>query len=165
MICLLFSDYNMAGHTYRFFKGQPLYPFGYGLSYTSFAYDSLSHIVIGRAGDTVHIWVNITNTGRVAGDEVAQVYLSRCKDASVPVPIRSLAAFRRIHLQPGERRRIEFVLAPNAFSVVNDRMQRVVLPGAFRRFLCRRRATWNKNIDRSGNPDRPFQPVVIRRNA
>jgi beta-glucosidase len=125
-----FSDYHMAGHTYRFFKGQALYPFGYGLSYTSFAYDSLSYAVIRKAGDSVHIRVGITNTGQVAGDEVAQVYLSR-RDATVPVPIRSLAAFRRIHLQPGEKRTVEFVIAPNAFSVVNDKMQRVVLPGAF----------------------------------
>jgi beta-glucosidase len=125
-----FSDYNMAGHTYRFFKGQPLYPFGYGLSYTSFAYDNLSFAAVRKAGDSVHVSVRITNTGQVAGDEVAQLYLSR-QDATVPVPLRSLAAFRRIHLQPGERRTIEFVLAPNAFSLVDDKMQRVVLPGAF----------------------------------
>jgi beta-glucosidase len=125
-----FSDYNMAGHTYRFFKGQPLYPFGYGLSYTSFAYDSLKWAAIGKAGDSVHIWVDITNAGQSAGDEVAQLYVSRLRSA-VPVPIRSLAAFRRIHLQPGERRKIDFVLAPGVFSVVNDKMQRVVMPGAF----------------------------------
>jgi beta-glucosidase len=125
-----FSDYNMAGHTYRFFKGQPLYPFGFGLSYTSFAYDSLTYAPTAKSGDSVHVRVGIMNTGKMAGDEVAQLYISR-RDAAVPVPIRSLAAFRRIHLQPGERQMVEFVVAPNAFSVVNDKMQRVVLPGAF----------------------------------
>ncbi len=124
------SDYNMAGHTYRFFKGRPLYPFGYGLSYTSFAYDSLKWAVIARAGDSVRISVDIRNTGPTAGDEVAQVYVSR-RDSPVPVPIRSLAAFQRIRLQPGERRTVNFVLAPNTFSIVNDTLQRVVLPGAF----------------------------------
>ncbi len=126
----VFTDYNMAGHTYRFFKGRPLYPFGYGLSYTSFAYDSLKWAVMARAGDSVRISVDIRNTGQAAGDEVAQVYVSR-RDSPVPVPIRSLAAFQRIHLQPGERRTVNFVLAPNTFSLVNDKMQRVILPGAF----------------------------------
>jgi beta-glucosidase len=125
-----FSDYSMAGHTYRFFKGQALYPFGYGLSYTSFAYDNLKSAVIGKVQDSVHIWVDITNTGKIAGDEVAQLYVSRT-GSTVPVPIRSLAGFRRIHLLPGERRTVEFVLPPKTFSIVNDQMQRVVMPGAF----------------------------------
>jgi beta-glucosidase len=125
-----FTDYDMKGHTYRFFNGKPLYPFGYGLSYTSFRYDALKWAVIGRAGDSVKIWVDITNTGKMAGDEVAQVYLSRLH-SPVPVPIRSLAAFRRIHLLPGETKTVAFVIRPDAFSIIDDKMQKTILPGEF----------------------------------
>ncbi|MDP4245215.1 MAG: glycoside hydrolase family 3 C-terminal domain-containing protein [Bacteroidota bacterium] len=123
-----FSDYNMAGHTYRYFQGKPLYPFGYGLSYTSFNYANLKAPSAVHAGDSVRLSVELSNTGKLAGDEVAQVYVSRL-NSSVPVPIRSLAAFRRVHLQPGEHRRISFSLPPNAFSIVDEHMQRVVPPG------------------------------------
>jgi beta-glucosidase len=125
-----FTDYNMAGHTYRFFKGQVLYPFGYGLSYTSFGYDNLKVATTGKVGDSVRLTVNIKNTGGVVGDEVVQVYLSR-QHSPVPVPIRSLVGFTRVHLQPGEQRTVDFILAPNAFSIVDENMRRVVLPGDF----------------------------------
>src|SRR5882724_9321927 len=125
-----FDDYNMKGHTYRFFNGKPLYPFGYGLSYTSFRYDKLTWAVIGKAGDSVKIMVDVTNTGKMAGDEVAQVYCSR-REAPVPIPIRSLVAFKRIHLFPGETKTLMFSIPPNAFSIIDDKMQKVILPGAF----------------------------------
>jgi beta-glucosidase len=125
-----FSDYNMAGHTYRYFAGHPLYPFGYGLSYTSFSYGSLSSPSTAKTGDSIRISVDITNTGKLAGDEVAQVYVTRLNPDS-PVPIRALAAFRRIHLHPGEHRGVAFALPPNSFSIVDANMQRVVLPGSF----------------------------------
>jgi beta-glucosidase len=125
-----FGDYAMAGRTYRYFKKPVLYPFGYGLSYTKFEYDSLKVGTNTKRGDTMRVSVSVTNTGAVAGDEVAQLYVSAL-DAKVPVPIRSLRGFRRIHLQPGETKRLTFSIAPDAFTVIDDKMQRVALPGRF----------------------------------
>ncbi|MBS1660859.1 MAG: glycoside hydrolase family 3 C-terminal domain-containing protein, partial [Bacteroidetes bacterium] len=96
-----FGDYTMAGRTYRYYKGNVLYPFGYGLSYTTFHYDNLKVNPPAKRGDSVQVSVEVKNTGAVEGDEVAQLYVSAL-DAKVPVPIRSLRGFRRIHLKPGE---------------------------------------------------------------
>jgi beta-glucosidase len=125
-----FGDYAMAGRTYRYFKGSVLYPFGYGLSYTSFRYDHLQVGRTARRGDTVQVAVNIKNTGTVEGDEVAQLYLSN-KSATVPVPIRSLRGFKRIHLRPGEEKTIYFSIPPDAFTVIDDKMRQKALPGTF----------------------------------
>ena len=125
-----FGDYAMAGRTYRYFKKPVLYPFGYGLSYTTFHYDNLSVNAPAKRGDSVHLTVQVKNTGATEGDEVAQLYVS-AKDAGVPVPIRSLRGFRRIHLKPGETRMLDFIIAPDAFTVIDDLMQRVALPGNF----------------------------------
>ncbi|HEY4064046.1 MAG TPA: glycoside hydrolase family 3 C-terminal domain-containing protein [Puia sp.] len=125
-----FGDYAMAGRTYRYFKGEVLYPFGYGLSYTRFQYDHLEFAKAARRGDTVRVSVNVKNTGSREGDEVAQLYLSG-KDATVPVPIRSLRGFKRIHLQPGETKTLHFSIAPDAFTIIDDKMQKVTLPGRF----------------------------------
>jgi len=129
-----FDDYNLTKQTYRYFKGKPLYPFGYGLSYTTFVYENLKSGEKIQAGDSVKISVDVKNSGKVAGDEVVQLYVSN-KSASVPVPISSLKGFRRIHLQPGEVRSIEFVIPADAFSVIDDQNKRVVLPGEFELFV------------------------------
>jgi beta-glucosidase len=125
-----FGDYTMAGRTYRYFKGEVLYPFGYGLSYTRFQYDHLQIGKTARRGDTVRVSVNVKNTGAMEGDEVAQLYVSD-KNATVPVPIRSLRGFKRIHLRPGEEKTLYFAIAPDAFTVIDDKMQKVTLPGRF----------------------------------
>ncbi|MEJ2083095.1 MAG: glycoside hydrolase family 3 C-terminal domain-containing protein, partial [Acidobacteriota bacterium] len=125
-----FEDYDMAGHTYRYFKGQPLYPFGYGLSYTTFQYGNLKLADSQNAGDPVKVSVEVKNTGQMAGDEVVQVYVSDL-NAPVPVPIRSLTGFKRIHLNPGESRTVSFEIAPEGFSIINAQDQREVLPGEF----------------------------------
>src|SRR5437762_7995287 len=93
-----FTDYSMQGRTYRYFKGEPLYPFGFGLSYTKFKYDNLK-ISAGQisAGDELKITADVTNVGDRPGDEVVQLYVTDVA-ASVPVPIRSLAGFKRVHL-------------------------------------------------------------------
>ncbi|MCG6912382.1 glycoside hydrolase family 3 C-terminal domain-containing protein [bacterium BMS3Abin03] len=126
----LFEDYNLTTHTYRYFKGEPLYPFGYGLSYTSFSYDNLKLDNNYSVGDTVKLSVDVRNTGKVSGDEVVQVYISDL-DAPVRVPIRSLKVFKRIHLKPGEVQTIDFSIVPDAFSIINDYNERVILPGKF----------------------------------
>ncbi len=127
-----FGDYAMAGRTYRYFKGKVLYPFGYGLSYSTFHYDSLriDNPNPSNPTDSLRLTVQVKNTGPVEGDEVTQVYISAL-DARVPVPIRSLCAFRRIHLQPGEERTLHFSVAPDAFTIIDDKMQRVHLPGQY----------------------------------
>ncbi|HEV9038111.1 MAG TPA: glycoside hydrolase family 3 C-terminal domain-containing protein, partial [Puia sp.] len=125
-----FGDYAMAGRTYRYFKGDVLYPFGYGLSYTTFHYDGLNVQQPSNPGDSVHVSVNVKNTGALEGDEVAELYVGAI-GASVPVPIRSLWGFRRIHLAPGETRTLHFAVSPDAFTVIDDKMQRVHLTGNY----------------------------------
>ena len=99
-----FTNYAMDGRTYRFFKGQPLYPFGHGLSYTRFTYSSFA-VSSARVSisDPVKVSATVENAGDREGDEVVQLYVTNLK-ASVRVPIRSLAGVERIHLKPGEAR-------------------------------------------------------------
>ena len=125
-----FTDYNMAGKTYRYFDGDPLFPFGHGLSYSTFAYDNLELPSEVRAGEDVVISVDVENTGSAAGEEVVQLYVTDV-DASVPVPIRSLQGFTRVFLEPGERKSVSFTLAPRQLSLISAEWQRVVEPGVF----------------------------------
>ncbi len=125
-----FEDYGMKGRTYRYFKGEALYPFGYGLSYTNFAYDNLKTVAESKVGDSVSVSVNVKNTGAIAGDEVVQLYLSNLT-ATVPVPIRTLKGFKRVHLNAGETKTVNFVVPASAFSVIDDQNKRVIVPGKF----------------------------------
>jgi beta-glucosidase len=102
-----FTDYSMKGRTYRYFKGEPLYPFGFGLSYSTFAYSGLSAKRT-TAGADIH--ATVKNTSLREGDEVVQLYISG--DAGDEAPIRSLRGFERIHLSAGESREVKFSLAP-----------------------------------------------------
>jgi beta-glucosidase len=125
-----FENYDMTGKTYRFFTQEPLYPFGYGLSYTTFKYSDLllpENIV---AGEKVSVKVTVTNTGNIAGDEVVELYLTDEK-ASTPRPIRQLEGFTRVTLKPGESRVIEIKLEPRQFSIINSKSKRVIEPGYF----------------------------------
>jgi beta-glucosidase len=109
----------------------PLWPFGHGLSYTTFQYDSLRFgAPEGRASHEVTVRVKVTNTGARAGDEVVQLYL-RDDAASVARPVRELKGFRRVTLQPGETRTVAFVLRPLDLSFHRLDMRRVVEPGSF----------------------------------
>lgn len=130
-----FSDYNMENRTYRYFRGEPLYPFGYGLSYTTFTYDNL-RLSAGQiaAGDSVEVSVDVTNTGQRAGDEVVQLYLSDVV-ASTRVPQRSLAGFARLSLEPGHTVTATFTITPQQYALVNERGQRVIEPGTFDVFV------------------------------
>ena len=102
-----FEDYRMSGRTYRYFEGQPLFPFGYGLSYTQFSYTNLQLPGLIKAGDKLKLTARVQNTGKVAGDEVVQLYV-KDQTASVPVPICALQGFKRIHLNPGEQRAVSY---------------------------------------------------------
>jgi beta-glucosidase len=125
-----FENYDMKGKTYRFFLEEPLYPFGYGLSFTNFTYSNLSIPEKTIAGDKVIVKVTVTNSGKVAGDEVVQLYLTDEK-ASTPRPVRQLEGFTRITLKPGETRVVEFNLEPRQFSIINNKEKRVIEPGYF----------------------------------
>ena len=125
-----FENYDMKGRTYRFFNQEPLYPFGYGLSYTTFKYGELSVPESVVAGEKVTVKVKVTNTGKAAGDEVVELYLADEK-ASTPRPIRQLEGFTRVSLNPGETRIVEIKLEPRQFSMINAKGKRVIEPGYF----------------------------------
>ena len=126
-----FTDYRMQGRTYRYFKGEPLYPFGFGLSYTNFKYDNL-RLSTRRvsAGQELKLTADVSNAGARGGDEVVQLYVTH-QAASVPVPIRSLAGIQRVFLKPGEKRSVTFTLTPEQMSLIDDRGKRVIEPGEF----------------------------------
>jgi beta-glucosidase len=125
-----FEDYRMQGRTYRYFKGEPLYPFGFGLSYTNFKYDKLKFIPKVKAGDKLLITAEVRNVGKQAGDEVVQLYVTDVA-ATVPVPIRSLAGVKRIFLKPGEKQGVSFTLTPQQMSLIDNHGKRVIEPGEF----------------------------------
>lgn len=114
-----FEDYSMQNRTYRYFTRNPLYPFGYGLSYTTFGYSNLK-LPEGaiHAGDLLVATVTLTNNEKVAGDEVAQLYLTFPSVAGSP--LRALRAFQRIHLEPGASQNVEFHLSPRDLSMVTE---------------------------------------------
>jgi len=125
-----FEDYSMKGRTYRYFQGEPLWPFGYGLSYTSFRYGGLILPKAPlRAGDPLDVAVTVTNTGKRAGDEVVQLYL---KFPDVPgAPLRALRGFERVHLAPGASRKVAFHLKPRDLSLVTAAGDILIAQGAY----------------------------------
>ena len=125
-----FEDYAMANRTYRYFKGKPLYSFGYGLSYTSFAYSGLAFSAPAlKAGDTLGVDVDVRNTGRRAGDEVAELYVAFPKTPGMP--IRALRGMQRVFLKPGETRHLHFDLKPRQLSSVTMAGEVKVQPGRY----------------------------------
>ncbi|MBN2426581.1 MAG: glycoside hydrolase family 3 C-terminal domain-containing protein [Calditrichaceae bacterium] len=127
-----FEDYNMKGRTYRYFDKEPLFPFGYGLSYTKFLYSNLICPDSVTTGDSITVSVEVTNTGKFSGDEVIQLYLKDI-ESSMPVPICALKGFTRIHLDAGEKRTARFVLTPKQMAVIqtdDDKNARYIIePG------------------------------------
>ena len=125
-----FENYDMAGRTYKYFEGEPLYPFGYGLSYTTFKYSDLKLPKKAKTGESVKVSVKVTNTGKRAGEEVVQLYLKDVK-ASTPRPKVQLEGFKRIHLNAGESKTVEFELTPRQFSMIGENEKRVIESGLF----------------------------------
>ena len=123
-----FGDYAMANRTYRYFTGEALYPFGYGLSYSKFRYGDLKvSPKQWSAGDLVTVTVEVTNTGGMDADEVVQLYVTHNDIENSP--IRALAAFERVHIPKGETRQVSFELDDRQLSTVNKKGQRAVRAG------------------------------------
>ena len=122
-----FEDYAMKGRTYRFMEAEPLYRFGYGLSYTSFKYSKLT---IRATKSGYDIRADVKNTGKLAGDEVVQLYL-RDVEASVPVPRRHLEGFQRINLKPGQKKTVRFILQSEQLVCYDDNGKPLIEPGEF----------------------------------
>ena len=125
-----FEDYAMKGRTYRYFEGTPLYPFGYGLSYTTFSYGELRVLNEAvNAGDPVAAEVTVTNTGKLAGDEVAQLYLLFPNEPGAP--LRALRAFQRVHLEAGASQKVRFELKARDLSMVTAAGDPVIAEGEY----------------------------------
>lgn len=125
-----FENYDMKGRTYRYYEGVPLYPFGYGLSYTTFKYSDLKISKSIKAGENVKVSVAVTNSGKMDGDEVVQLYLKDLK-ASTPRPQHQLEGFQRINLKAGETKTVEFTLTSEQLSLINKKSERVIESGTF----------------------------------
>jgi len=123
-----FDDYNMKGRTYRYFTGEPLYPFGYGLSYTRFEYSNLSFdkSSVG-ASDDLTASVDLKNAGAMASDEVVQLYLSH--PGTQGAALRVLAGFKRVHLNPGETQKVQITIPNRNLSYVDESGTRRISPG------------------------------------
>ncbi|MFN8253548.1 MAG: glycoside hydrolase family 3 C-terminal domain-containing protein [Ferruginibacter sp.] len=113
-----FGDYSMNGRTYRYFKGEALYPFGYGLSYTRFNYSNLVVTPQLKKGINAKVTVTVKNTGTRSGEEVVQLYASH--QGLQHAPIKALKGFQRITLKAGERKNITFIVTPEQLSVVGE---------------------------------------------
>ena len=125
-----FDDYAMKGRTYRYFDGAPLYPFGYGLSYTKFAYSDLK-VPAGAVnpGEPAVVEATVTNKGTRAGDEVAELYLKF--PAVAGAPLLALRGFERVHLEPGASTTVHFELEPRDMSMVTEAGEPIVAEGKY----------------------------------
>jgi beta-glucosidase len=123
-----FDDYSMTNRTYRYFKGDPLYPFGFGLSYTKFDY---SHLKLSKTkikkNEPVTVEVTVTNNGKMKSDEVVQLYLTH--QSGPDVPLYSLKGFKRISLLPGVSEKVQFIITPDMMKTVNEEGQSVLNSG------------------------------------
>ncbi len=124
-----FEDYTMERRTYRYFTGQPLYTFGYGLSYTSFSYSRLHVPPTVHAGDNVTVEADLRNNGNLPGDEVAELYLTQPRGYQTPV--RKLVGFQRVHLAPGASTNLSLTIDPRSLSQVDAKGNHVILPGDY----------------------------------
>ncbi|MHA1649089.1 MAG: glycoside hydrolase family 3 C-terminal domain-containing protein [Candidatus Helarchaeota archaeon] len=129
------TNLSMKGRTYRYIETEPLYPFGYGLSYTSFKYSNLRlNAQKITPNDTLEIQVDVENKGNRIGDEVVQVYL-KDMEASVRVPHHQLVGFKRITIKPGEKKSLTFILSPRQMAIITEDGKCLIEPGQFKIFV------------------------------
>ena len=129
-----YEDYAMANRTYRYMEKEPLFPFGFGLSYTRFEYSDLTVNPPSGNGGSVTVEATVTNTGNYRGEEVAQLYLTD-EAASVAVPKYALKGFQRVNLWPGASERVRFTIAPDMMKIVNEQGERVLEKGSFKVYV------------------------------
>jgi beta-glucosidase len=123
-----FEDYSMTNRTYRYFKGQALYPFGFGLSYTTFKYSDLhlSKTTINKS-EPVKAELTVSNSGKHKGDEVVQLYIAH--DGIGYAPLQALKGFQRITLSPGQSQKVSFMITPDMLKLVDDKGNSTFIPG------------------------------------
>ena len=129
-----FDNYDMQGKTYRYFSGEPLYEFGYGLSYTTFEYKVKEVPAEVRTGDAFTVSVEVTNTGAMDGEEIVQLYVT-LTDSPMRKPIRALQGFRRVNLKAGETKSVEFTLTPAQLAGRDEANLAVETPGRIDLFV------------------------------
>ncbi len=115
-----FEDYSMLNRTYRYYKGDVRYPFGYGLSYTTFSYAEPKNVSSVRTGELLQVSTTVTNTGDRSGDEVVQLYVMHPQDGQKQIPKCALKGFRRIHLEKGKSMEVSFTLSPEDLGLVDQ---------------------------------------------
>jgi beta-glucosidase len=122
----------MANRTYRYFKGEALYPFGFGLSYTRFSFENL-HLSKNKIkkNEAIEATVTITNHGKVAGDEVVQLYLTHLPGGE-NIPLYSLEGFQRVSLAPGSSQKVKFTITPDMMKLVNKDGESVLNSGGIK---------------------------------
>ncbi len=127
-----YENYSMKGRTYRFMNAEPMYPFGFGLSYTNFKYEDLklSKSTISK-NEPLTATVTISNTGKMLGEEVIQLYVSH-PNAGNDAPIMALKNFKKISLAPGERKTVQFTITPEMLNLINESGQSVFVKGALK---------------------------------
>jgi beta-glucosidase len=131
-----FEDYSMKGRTYRYMTDEPLYPFGFGLSYTSYTYNNIkTDKVKVKRGQSVKVSATVTNAGKASGEEVVQLYITDLK-TSVPAPIYSLKSMKRIKLAAGESKVVTFDITPQMMELVTENGNKVIEPGDFRVYVA-----------------------------
>ncbi|MBJ7880651.1 glycoside hydrolase family 3 protein [Gelidibacter salicanalis] len=123
-----FKDYNMENRTYKYFTGDPLFPFGHGLSYTSFAYTNLNIPDEVTINNDINVDVEVRNTGVVDGDEVVQLYVSHKGKENAAT--RTLVGFERIHLKAGEAKKVMFIISPKSYALISENGESLLEPGS-----------------------------------
>lgn len=144
-----FDDYSMANRTYRYFKGEALYPFGFGLSYTTFKYSDLhlSKNEIDKVG-SVQAEVTVSNTGKRKGDEVVQLYIAH--EGIGYAPLQALKGFKRITLSPAQSQKVSFMITPDLLTLVDDKGNSTFIPGNVRVIIAG--SSPSKRIEELGAP-------------
>lgn len=127
-----YEDYSMEGRTYRYMEMEPMYPFGYGLSYTSFEYSDIKlNSKKVSTDEEAEVSATVTNTGQYPGEDVVQLYIKDV-EATVRVPLYSLKGFTRVTLKPGESKTIKFTITPEMLKLINDKGESVLESGEFK---------------------------------
>jgi beta-glucosidase len=129
-----YEDYSMKGRTYRYMTEEPMYPFGYGLSYAKFNYSGLkSSAATIKKNQSIEVEAIVTNTGQVLGEDVVQLYLSNIEAAGAP--LFSLKGVKRVSLKPGESASVKFTITPEMLTTINEKGEKLLKPGKFKVYV------------------------------